>query len=171
MNLQQLNKKIHQASKSELVANLATFKTDIANALTAGESEAYYRNHTGRELYRKLHNFGLGAEITSIGDAHDNGLRPLTVAGIKNVDPFDPSFTFPTSDGSPKYSPPYPRVRIIDSWNASLVTGEDYDLVQVQISGGVFSNMKLAGTLAGEIWASPIQSGATRGTDWEILKA
>jgi len=93
MSLQQLNKKIHQASKSELVANLETFKTAIANALTEGESEAYYKNHTGRELYRKLHNFGLGSEITSIGDAHDNGFRPLTVAGIKSsvASLFDPS--------------------------------------------------------------------------------
>ena len=91
MNLQQLNSKIHQASKSELVADLASFKIDIAKALNhAEESEAYYRNHTGRELYRKLHNFGLGAQISSIGDAHDSGFRPLTVNGIKST-LYDPS--------------------------------------------------------------------------------
>ena len=72
MNLQQLNNKIHQASKSELISNLAAWKDAIKSALDAGESEAYYKNHTGRELYRKLHNFGLGSQITSIGDVHDN---------------------------------------------------------------------------------------------------
>lgn len=97
MNLQELNSKIHQASKSELVANLASFKIDIAKALNhAEESEAYYRNHTGRELYRKLHNFGLGSEISSIGDAHDNGFRPLTVNGIKSI-LYDPSIDLNSS--------------------------------------------------------------------------
>tara|TARA_B100000085_G_scaffold273922_1_gene289951 strand:+ start:4232 stop:5257 length:1026 start_codon:yes stop_codon:yes gene_type:complete len=97
MNLQQLNSKIHQASKSELVANLASFKIDIAKALNhAEESEAYYRNHTGRELYRKLHNFGLGAQISSIGDAHDSGFRPLTVNGIKST-LYDPSIDLNSS--------------------------------------------------------------------------
>lgn len=91
MNLQELNSKIHQASKSDLVSNLETFKTDIANALIGGESEAYYKNHTGRELYRKLHNFGLGSEISSIGDAHDDGFRPLTVNGIRTSAAFSPS--------------------------------------------------------------------------------
>ena len=104
MNLQQLNNRIHQASKSELVANLASFKIDIAKALNhAVESEAYYRNHTGRELYRKLHNFGLGSEISSIGDAHDNGFRPLTVNGIKST-LYDPSIDLNSSVLSAWYS-------------------------------------------------------------------
>ena len=81
----------------------------------------------------------------------------------------DTSFTFPAGNGSPRYSPPYPTVRIIDSWNPSaLETGKEYSLVQVQVSEGVMTNMKLAGTLSGEQWVSPLQSGAVRGLDWVI---
>ena len=84
MTLQELNNQIHAIqNQNEMATKLNTLKGQIKTALVAGESELYYMNHTGRELYRKLSNFGMGAEITSIGDDHDAGFRPLTVDGIK----------------------------------------------------------------------------------------
>ena len=85
MTLQELNNQIHAIkSQNEMSTKLSSFKTNIKNALIAGQSESYYMNHTGRELYKKLSNFGMESDITSIGDLHDAGFRPLTATGIKD---------------------------------------------------------------------------------------
>ncbi len=82
--LQQLNNQIHTIrNQSEMASKLDNLKSHIKSALNGSESESYYKNHTGRELYRKLSNFEMESEITTIGDDHDAGFRPLTVDGIK----------------------------------------------------------------------------------------
>ncbi len=86
MSLQNINKRIHSvATPSEMSSKLAALKSEIKTELLANgdDQERYYKNHTGRELYRKLSNFGMSSEITSIGDSHDGGFRPKTVNGIK----------------------------------------------------------------------------------------
>jgi len=82
MTLQELNNQIHAVrDKSEMLAKLATFKANIKTALVAGESDSYYKNHTGREFYKKLNNFGM-SPYSIIGDPHDAGFRPLTTTVI-----------------------------------------------------------------------------------------
>lgn len=74
MNLQELNNKIKQATKEELVANFKSWADFLQTELEADRSrESYFANHAGRELFRKLHNFGLNSLIK---DPHDNGFRP-----------------------------------------------------------------------------------------------
>lgn len=78
MNLQQLNNKIHQASKSEFISNRATWVSSAKNLLN-GASEAdieYFRNHAGRELIRKANLFG---DTAFIKDDFDSGFRPRRV--------------------------------------------------------------------------------------------
>lgn len=86
LSLQSINKKIHSvATPTEMNSKLAGFKSEIKTELLANgdDQERYYKNHTGRELYRKLDNFGMSSEITTIGDNYDGGFRPKTVNGIK----------------------------------------------------------------------------------------
>ena len=86
MTLQELNNIIHSIpTPAMLGSQLATLKGDIAGILKSGGDfeENYYKNHTGRELFRKLNNFGMTAELSAIGDTYDSGFRPITVAGIK----------------------------------------------------------------------------------------
>ncbi len=87
MTLQELNREIHSIrTPAEMSANLATFKSEIKTILVAGgiEEESYYVNHTGRELFRKLYNFNMVAELNAIGDTYDGGFRPTSVTGIKS---------------------------------------------------------------------------------------
>jgi len=85
MDLVELNNKIHSATKAELQSNLSTWKNSIKTVLSANrvEDEIYYKNHTGRELFSKLYNFGMTTELTAINDTYDAGFRPTTVTGIK----------------------------------------------------------------------------------------
>jgi len=85
MDLVELNNKIHSATKAELQSNLSTWKNSIKTVLLANrvEDEIYYKNHTGRELFSKLYNFGMTTELTAINDTYDAGFRPTTVTGIK----------------------------------------------------------------------------------------
>ena len=85
MDLVELNNKIHSATKTELQSNLSTWKNSIKTVLLANriEDEIYYKNHTGRELFSKLYNFGMTTELTAINDTYDAGFRPTTVTGIK----------------------------------------------------------------------------------------
>ena len=84
MTLQELNNQIHAIkSENEMNTKLSSFKSNIKSTLDAGEPESYYMNHTGRELHKKLSNFGMESEIASIGDLHDAGFRPLTATGIR----------------------------------------------------------------------------------------
>lgn len=85
MDLVELNDKIHSATKAELQSNLSTWKNSIKTVLLANrvEDEIYYKNHTGRELFSKLYNFGMTTELTAINDTYDAGFRPTTVTGIK----------------------------------------------------------------------------------------
>ena len=87
MTLQELNNRIHAISTPTLLASkLSEFKTEIDTILTAGGlfEENYYKNHTGRELFRKLNNFGMTSELSTIGDTYDSGFRPTSVSGIKS---------------------------------------------------------------------------------------
>lgn len=86
MDLQELNNAIHSASKTELQANLATWKSQIKSILTTAteEQEHYFTNHTGRELFRKLYNFDLAAEIK---DEYDSGFRPQKNSLYKTFNP------------------------------------------------------------------------------------
>jgi len=82
MTLQELLQYVHSIpTPEELESELDSIRTDIDNAITAGGSfqENYYKNHTGRELFRKLHNFGLEHLIF---DDYDGGFRPLSINGI-----------------------------------------------------------------------------------------
>jgi hypothetical protein len=83
MDLQELNNAIHSANKSELQTNLATWKAEIKSILELGreEDEIYFISHTGRELFRKLYNFGLDSEIK---DDYDSGFQPISA---KRFDP------------------------------------------------------------------------------------
>ena len=86
MTLQQLNNKIHSIpTPTDLSSELTVIKDDIKTILSAGGDfeENYYKNHTGRELFRKLNNFGMTTELSDIGDPYDSGFRPTDVAGIK----------------------------------------------------------------------------------------
>jgi len=79
VTLQELNNKIHTISTpSELSLKLSSIIQDIKTALTAQDSSSisYYTNHTGRELHRKLYNFGM---IDQIKDEYDSGFRPQTL--------------------------------------------------------------------------------------------
>ena len=79
MTLQELNNKIHIISTpSELSSELSSIIQDIKTALTAQDSFSisYYTNHTGRELHRKLYNFGM---MDQIQDEYDSGFRPQTL--------------------------------------------------------------------------------------------
>lgn len=72
--LQQLNNQIHVIrNQSEMTSKLDNLKSQIKTALDAGASVSYYQNHTGRELFRKLNNFGLNHLIPT---SHDSGFRP-----------------------------------------------------------------------------------------------
>jgi len=85
MNLVQLNNLIHSSTKVELQSNLSAWKGAIKTVLllNSAEDELYYKNHTGRELFSKLYNFGMTTELTAINDTYDAGFRPTTVTGIK----------------------------------------------------------------------------------------
>jgi len=79
VTLQELNNKIHTiATPIELSLELPSIIQDIKTALTIQDSFSisYYTNHTGRELHRKLYNFGM---IDQIQDELDSGFRPQTL--------------------------------------------------------------------------------------------
>ena len=76
MALQEILNRIHSTrSPDELNSKLNSFKQQINTELSGGDSsqENYYKNHTGRELFRKLNNFGLKALIPT---SYDSGFRP-----------------------------------------------------------------------------------------------
>ena len=86
MSLQQIENTVHQYRDTELQANFSTVVSDIKTILLLNRpsDERYYINHTGRELFRKLNNFGMTTELSSIGDDYDYGFRPQTVTGKKS---------------------------------------------------------------------------------------
>jgi len=86
MTLEELNNQIHAiTNEADTSSELATIKANIKAALLAGGAteEHYYKNHTGRELFRKLSHLGMTADLSAIGDTFDSGFRPTSVAGIK----------------------------------------------------------------------------------------
>ena len=108
----------------------------------------------------------VGMKVVFLTDTTDFPVNTYGEITAKDTDPFDTGFTFPTTDGSPHYSSPYPQVRVINKWHPHITAGNDYDLVQVQITGGVLTNMKFGNTSAGSQW---VGLGAGRGVDWEML--
>ena len=83
MTLQEITNQIHSIpTPLELESSLTDLKTSISTAISNGDTEfntQYYRNHTGRELFRKLNNFGLGSKIFNI---YDSGFRPNSTSGL-----------------------------------------------------------------------------------------
>ena len=76
MTLQEILNRIHSTrSPDELNSKLNSFKQEINTELSSGDSfqENYYKNHTGRELFKKLNNFGLKPLIPT---SYDSGFRP-----------------------------------------------------------------------------------------------
>tara|TARA_R100000353_G_scaffold63884_3_gene50045 strand:- start:11435 stop:13009 length:1575 start_codon:yes stop_codon:yes gene_type:complete len=108
----------------------------------------------------------VGMKVVFLTDTTDFPVNTYGEITAKDTDPFDTGFTFPTTDGTPPYSAPYPQVRVINKWHPFITAGEDYDLVQVQIVGGVLNNMKFGNTSSGSQW---VGLGAGRGVDWEVL--
>ena len=86
MTLEELNNQIHAiTNEAGMSSELATIKANIKAALLAGGAaeEHYYKNHTGRELFTKLNNLGMTAELIAINDTYDSSFRPTSVTGIK----------------------------------------------------------------------------------------
>lgn len=78
MNFIDLKNQIHRASKSEFISQRATWVSNI-KTLLANASEAdieYFRNHVGRELFRKANLFD---DASFIKDDFDPGFRPRRV--------------------------------------------------------------------------------------------
>jgi len=101
--LQEINNRIHSIpTPSELESSLISIKSDIETVLSQpddGFNENYYKNHTGRELFRKLNNFGLD---NLIFDSYDSGFRPTTIDGVSFTsliadNSSTPSYTFESS--------------------------------------------------------------------------
>ena len=70
---------------SEMASKINGFRSDIRTYLSNdpdGSKSSYYRNHIGRELFRKLYIFNMSHEM---GDDHDAGFRPEP--------PYTPVFT------------------------------------------------------------------------------
>lgn len=80
--LPKLLQEIHSVlTPSELNTRFPDFQSRIAAVLFDQPSEEnYYVNHTGRELFRKLYNYGLEHLIT---DPYDSGFRPILGSGIQ----------------------------------------------------------------------------------------
>lgn len=87
MTLQEINNRIHSIpTPSELESSLESIKLDISGILSQSTNPFhanYYRNHTGRELFRKLNNFGLQSLIF---DDYDSGWRPLSTNGVAFIE-------------------------------------------------------------------------------------
>ncbi len=141
MDLHELNNLIHSATKEELQTNLATWKAEIKSILELGreEDETYFISHTGRELFRKLHNFGLDSEIK---DDYDSGFQPISVKrfnpkSINTVAWYDASDTSTiTQSGSG-----------ITKWLDKSGTGND--LTPLDISAGALNHSIQENTLNG----------------------
>lgn len=73
--LPKLLQEIHSVeTASELNSKISDFESRISSILSASpDQKNYYINHTGRELYRKLYNFGLDNLISY---SYDSGFRP-----------------------------------------------------------------------------------------------
>tara|TARA_B100000989_G_scaffold198047_1_gene149577 strand:+ start:16075 stop:17127 length:1053 start_codon:yes stop_codon:yes gene_type:complete len=84
-----LNKLLHQIhavkNKAEMQSSLSEFKNKIRNIVNSEgfEEENYFINHTGRELFRKLDDFGMQSEIK---DIFDSGFRPIRQTKLSNLD-------------------------------------------------------------------------------------
>lgn len=80
--LPKLLQEIHSVeTPSELNSRFSEFQSRIAAILFEQPSEEnYYVNHTGREFFRKLYNYGLEHLIT---DPYDSGFRPILESGIQ----------------------------------------------------------------------------------------
>lgn len=80
--LPKLLQEIHSIpTPSELNTRFPDFQSRIATILFERPSEEnYYVNHTGRELFRKLYNYGLEHLIT---DPYDSGFRPILESGVQ----------------------------------------------------------------------------------------
>lgn len=78
MSFIDLKNQIHRASKSEFISQRATWVSNIKTLLTnASEADIeYFRNHVGRELFRKANLFN---DASFIKDDFDSGFRPRRV--------------------------------------------------------------------------------------------
>ena len=87
--LPKLLQEIHSIPTPNLLSSkLADIRSRITAILIADPSQNnYYSNHTGRELNRKLYNFGLSNDI--VGE-YDSGFRPK----LKTIKEDPPAFFF-----------------------------------------------------------------------------
>ena len=90
------------------------------------------------------------------------GLSFNAATGVLSGTPV--SYDFPTTDGVHNFSAPYRSIRILNSWHPHISTGNIYEILSVQVTGGALSSIRLKDTSAGDQW---VGSGAGRGVDWE----
>ena len=82
LSLQQLLNKVHAIRTPDSLSSQHTaLFNEIKKAVKHQEESGangknYYYNHTGRELYRKLFNYGLSELIST---PYDSGFRPETI--------------------------------------------------------------------------------------------
>ena len=85
MTLQELLQYIHTIPlPEELESEFESIKNELSEILNKNNDFDinYYKNHTGRELFRKLHTFGLDHLIP---DDFDSGYRPLSIDGVSYI--------------------------------------------------------------------------------------
>lgn len=83
MNVHQLVNHIHSIPTPELLSSEFDFiKNQVALLINKGEFQVnYFKNHIGRELFRKLYNFGLSNLIKG---EYDSGFRPIDLDFISD---------------------------------------------------------------------------------------
>lgn len=98
-SLPKLLQEIHSTSTpNELQLNFENFQSRISAILYSNPLEySYYSNHTGRELYRKLYNFGLNNLITT---SYDSGFRPNPKGSLWLPSETSPKAWYDASDTS-----------------------------------------------------------------------
>lgn len=98
-SLPKLLQEIHSISTpNELQLNFENFQSRISAILYSNPFEySYYSNHTGRELYRKLYNFGLNNLITT---SYDSGFRPNPKSSLWLPSQTSPKAWYDASDSS-----------------------------------------------------------------------
>ena len=120
--LPKLLQEIHSVeTPSELNSKLSNFESRIAAILSVSpDQKNYYINHTGRELYRKLYNFGLTHLISY---SYDSGFRP----------------------NLPEWTPAYPTETLAwyDASDSSTITASSNIISQVDDKSGNNFNLSI----------------------------
>ena len=67
------------------------------------------------------------------------GLSFNAATGVLSGTPV--SYDFPTTDGVHNFSVPYRSIRILNSWHPHISTGNIYEILSVQVTGGALSSI------------------------------